>query len=62
MDKLECLNETEEDSVKKIFLPWENRLQKVRHPFGISGGQTFVQTFILDYDLVKDSCCVEGNF
>jgi len=28
MDKLECLNETEEDSVKNIFIPWENRLQK----------------------------------
>ena len=28
MSGLECLNETEEDSVKHIFIPWENRLQK----------------------------------
>ncbi len=33
MDKLECLNETEEDSVKNIFIPWENRLQKVSESF-----------------------------
>jgi len=28
MDKLNCLNETEEDSAKKIFKPWENRLER----------------------------------
>jgi len=28
LSNLECLNETEEDSAKHIFIPWENRLQK----------------------------------
>ena len=30
MDKLSCLNETEEDSAKKIFKPWENRLDRTQ--------------------------------
>ena len=30
MDKLSCLNETEEDSTKKIFKPWENRLDRTK--------------------------------